>query len=76
MKCEFEVNVLSTRPYVFQDKATGSTVEMTEIVFSDDEGIVYKTSKKGIVNVEGSTTITINIRSNQFLKPEVGVIDF
>jgi len=75
MKCEFEVNVITTRPYVFQDKVKGD-VEMTEIVYQDDEGQIYKSSKRGIVNVTGKTTITINIRPNQLLKPEIGVIEF
>jgi len=76
MKCEFEVNVLSTRPYVFNDREKGTQVEMTEIVFQDDEGNIYKTSKRGVVTVDGKTVITLKIRANQFLKPEVGVIEF
>jgi len=75
MKCEFEVNVISTRPYVFQDREKGG-VEMTEVIYQDDEGQVYKSSKRGKVNVTGKTTITINIRPNPSLKPEVGVIEF
>jgi len=77
MKCEFEVTVLSTRPYTYVDKVKGENVEMTEVVYQDEEGNVYKSSKRGVVHVKsGPTVITINIRANQFLKPEVGVIEF
>jgi len=76
MKCEYEVNVLSTRPYVFNDREKGTQTEMTEIVYQDDEGNVYKTSKRGVVTAKGKTVITLTVRSNQFLKPEVGVIEF
>jgi len=76
MKCEFEVNVLSTRPYVFTDKDSGVKTEMTEIVYQDDEGQLYKSSKRGIVTRTGKTVIVINIRPGAVLKPEVGVIEF
>jgi len=76
MKCEYEVFVLSTRPYVFNDREKGIQTEMTEIVFKDDEENVYKTSKRGVVTADGKTVITLKIRPNQFLKPEVGVIEF
>lgn len=77
MKCTFEVNVLSSRPYAFADKTTGAEVEMTEIVFLDDDGSVFKASKRGLLDIkQGKHSIVLNVKPNASLKAEVGVIEF
>jgi len=77
MKLEAKVVVLSVRPYSFPDRDTRQPVEMTEVVFKDEQGQIYKTSKRGIADIrEGEYEITINVIPGEYLKPKLGVIEF
>jgi len=78
MKVKYNVTILSTRAYSFPDKETSLPVEMTEVIFRDDEGNLFKSQKKGVYTLEDGVShdITINIRSSPDLKPVLGVIEF
>jgi len=77
MKVKTTVKVMSSRAYSFADRETKENVNVVEVFFTDGEGQMYKTTRRGTEALEvGDYDVVINIKPNQKLAPSIGVIEF
>ena len=80
MKLKANVEVLSVRPYVYNNRIKNTEQKMAEIVFKTKDNDLFRVSKRVYDDstpiTQGEWEITINVIPTRDLKPEVSVIEF